>query len=153
MIYFSSIESLYSRIESYVFDFSVRVDFNFFFVRIRRVQYIAVRRVIMMGKVNIKSEDEVFVKEWYKVKILFNLFNNDNYYLNRVYNLDKMRRVFSLLVFFISNQIEVGRSFGEWKVNNLSDGGILIQNMAGDCEMIEIRERLVIELCEGYLDL
>lgn len=37
MIYFSSIESLYSRIESYVFDFSVRVDFNFFFVRIRRV--------------------------------------------------------------------------------------------------------------------
>lgn len=57
----------------------------------------------MMGKVNIKSEDEVFVKEWYKVKILFNLFNNDNYYLNRVYNLDKMRRVFSLLVFFISN--------------------------------------------------
>lgn len=107
----------------------------------------------MMGKVNIKSEDEVFVKEWYKVKILFNLFNNDNYYLNRVYNLDKMRRVFSLLVFFISNQIEFGRSFGEWKVNNLLDGGILIQNMAGDCEMIEIRERLVIELCEGYLDL
>lgn len=153
MIYPSSTESLYSRIEPYVPDFSVRVDSNLLFVRIRRAQYIAARRATMMGKANIKSEDEAFAKEWHKVKILSNLSNNDNHHLNRVHNPDKMRRASSLSVPFTSNQIESGRSSGEWKVNNSSDGGILIQNMAGDCEMIETRERSATEPCEGHLDL
>lgn len=154
MIYPSSTESLYSRVEPYIPDFSVRVDSNLLFVRISRAQYIAARRATMMGKANVKSEDEAFAKEWHKAKILSNLSNNDNHHLDKLRNPDKMRRASSLSVPFTSNHMESGRSSGEWKVHNSSDGGgILIQNMAGDCEMIETRERSATEPCEGHLDL
>lgn len=154
MIYPSSTESLYSRVEPYIPDFSVRVDSNLLFVRISRAQYIAARRATLMGKANVKSEDEAFAKEWHKAKILSNLSNNDNHHLDRLRNPDKMRRASSLSVPFTSNHMESGRSSGEWKVHNSSDGGgILIQNMALDCEMIETRERSATEPCEGHLDL
>lgn len=142
--YPSSTESLYTRSEPYVPDFSVRVESNLLFVRIHRAQYIAARRATMVGKANLKSEDEVFAKEWHKARILSNISNNDNHHLQNCRNPDKMRRASSLSVPF-TNHTESGRNSGEWKVQNSSDGGIILQNMEGDGEVPETRERSATE--------
>ncbi|XP_062622219.1 metal transporter CNNM4-like [Saccostrea cucullata] len=150
LIYPSSTESLYSKLEPYIPDFSVRVESNLLFVRVRRAEYIAARRATMMGKTNVKSEDEAFAKEWHKAKILSNLSNNDNHHLNGSRNPDKMRRASSLSVPF-TNQIQTRTDSGEWRVHNSTDGGIVIHNMSGDHGKIETRERSATEPNENDL--
>lgn len=152
LIYPSSTESLYIKSEPYIPDFSLRVESNLLFVRVRRAQYIAARRATMMGKANLKSEDEAFAKEWHKVKILSNLTNNETHHLNNGRYSDKMRRASSLSVPF-TNQVETRSESAEWKVHNTSDGGIVIHNVANDSEEIQTRERSATEPNENDLSL